>query len=99
MSAWKLVARELYEAGRPMASTEFLHVDRDALWRASRAGVVQQVSGSRKEHGSSEPATFVLTPRGREWCEGRATPTKKDEHGFVWVATWLKALPQGLRVQ
>lgn len=98
MSAWKLIAKELYAAGHPLASTEFMHGSRRDAFEAAKRGIVQRANGTRAERGGNAQTLWELTPLGREWCEGRAMPEYRRPGGYCWIATWLRALPQGLRI-
>ena len=91
MSAWKLIARELYEAGRPLSFEELRSYTRHDMQNARAYGIVECVGGVGHYR-------WRLTQRGRDWREGRQTFDRRMPGGFVWRATWLKALPQGLRV-
>lgn len=98
MSAWRLIARELYQTGRQMASTEFMDGTRRDVFEAAKRGIVQRANGTRAERGGNVQTLWELTPLGRDWCEGRAVPEYRRPGGYQWVATWLRALPVGLRI-
>lgn len=91
MSNWKLIARELHAAGRPMRWEEMGGFSRQDMQRARLMGVVQCV-------GYPGHYRWALTQVGRDWCEGRAVQQYSRPGGYQWVATWLRALPQGLRL-
>ena len=93
MSAWKLAARELYAASRPLRSGEMMTTDAIGLRDARRMGLAE-----RQEHNSAGEAVWQLTQRGRDWCEGRTQLNYKRPGGYCWAATWLRALPVGLRL-
>lgn len=99
MSAWKIRLRRLYDAGGgPLQRRAFdpmdtvLDDETEPMGPAIRHGLV-----------TSQRVKFVwlwtLTPRGRDWCEGRITLTeeKRGTSGrgkMQTVATWLSALPR-----
>lgn len=71
MSGWKIVTRELYEAGRPMRADQFTlnaaaSDPATALHQARILGLVE----SRRHHYTW---AWHLTDKGRAWCEGAIT--------------------------
>jgi hypothetical protein len=91
MSAWKLIAQELHQAGRPLRWEEMAGYSRQDMQRARYMGVAECVGGTGRYR-------WQLTQLGRDWCEGRAVPEYRRPGGYFWTATWLRALPQGLRL-
>lgn len=96
MSGWKLVTRELHEAGRPMQRQEFSHAADGSdpykgLRDAKALGMVRAVK--RKYQWLWE-----ITEQGREWAEGRLEvvylkPMKQGGKRTP-AATWLAQLPK-----
>lgn len=68
MSAWKIVTRELYAAGRPMRADEF-----PQNWAASdpaRALHQARILGLVEVKRHHYTWAWHLTQHGRDWCAG-----------------------------
>lgn len=89
MSAWRLLLRELHDAGgsKPVRT---LWAPLPALEAARTLGLVARAGGPA---ASSKAPPARLTPRGWDVAEGRLQ--KIDARlGRRWQATWLAALPR-----
>lgn len=84
MSAWRLLIREIHLHG-PMHGTV---AQSSEIYRAQKLGLI--------EH--DEARRWRLTPLGIQVCEGSVTQIWWRPGGHRWVATWLRALPRGLRI-
>lgn len=105
MSTWKLVTRRLYEIG---GSASYRQIDNGtissldihgALTTARLLGVIT----SNRKKGYGIEATYALTEMGRLWCEGklregRGQGTAKSCKSLGFVATWLRALPETVKL-
>lgn len=101
MSAWLLATREVHEAGGRMLVRE-MYAPLNEISRARRQGLLEP--GVRGPHAH----VAVLTPLGRAVCEGKVEAyvpyTPKVNGGRApgthrrWRATWLAALPEGVRL-
>lgn len=90
MSAWLLATREVHEAGGRALVRE-MWSPLKAIQRARDKGLLEPGVRGRADHWA------VLTPLGRAVCEGRVS--KVDARlGRAWQATWLAALPEGVRL-
>lgn len=92
MSAWRVLAGELFTAGGelPYAS---LRGANEGLYRLSVLGLAE--STGLPGHGR----TWRLTQKGRDYCEGRIEARqRRDGSGVVFRPTWLSSLPRGLEV-
>lgn len=107
MSAWRIVVREVYEAGGSMPtrdSTAWTVSVNAAFSKAAYLGLLR--SPGRGGNGK-DPRGWTLTPLGRDYCEGRVVhipnvrrknPT--DSNYIIWFqATWLASLPRGNEVR
>jgi hypothetical protein len=99
MSAWKIVTRELYAAGKPMLRTEFAQNDcgsnpYQALREAKALGLVEC-----KRHAYTY--RWHLTDKGRGWAEGSIRiriPKPMSQGGKRQaVATWIAPM-MGVRL-
>lgn len=100
MSGWMVRVRALHAAGGgPLPRRAFDPMD-TSLGESEKSAMTPAVA-----HGLvvSQKHKFVwfwtLTPKGRDWCEGRVqlveTPRKGSGRGKRrMVATWLQALPR-----
>jgi hypothetical protein len=97
MSAWRIVVKNLYDAGgrgtAALAGGEFLtpYQAGNALESAAKRGLVSNPG----QRGLTE---WRLTQLGIDWCENRVTHVEKRPGGRRWVLTWLSALPRGIRL-
>lgn len=82
MSAWRVVVKEIQRHG-PMHGTVLLSRE------LHEAHVLKLIAHDDRKR-------WALTPLGRDWCEGRVATVQVRPGGRRFVATWLRALPQGL---
>lgn len=92
MAAWKIAARELYAKGG--AGTYADVADRSALCALVSLGLAT----SDGRQGGVNRATWTLTQRGIDWCEGRVSSEVVRPGGRRWFATWLASLPRDIRI-
>lgn len=92
MSAWRLFVAHAVEAGKPVKARG---QHRNDVATALRLGLIERVS-----HGF-----YIATDAGRLFAQGRVTtiprPSLTGYRGrpeTMLAATWLRALPQGLRM-
>lgn len=104
MSAWRITIRKLY--AMPGHSATHRELDfAGGLPMLQRLKLItrEHVPGCHR-HGSR--IRFTLTPLGIDFCEGRAmaivgpaAPGRIRQRGpLQMAATWLSALPQGVRI-
>lgn len=103
MSAWKITLHHLYALGGTATTRQIddgslpfdpLH----SLMQARNLGLVSS-TGRHGIHG----ATHSLTQKGILWCEGklrdvRGDGTAKSRKSLGFIATWLRALPETVRL-
>jgi len=77
-----------------MRTAELMNDDGPGIQAAQQMGLVTRTNG----YGRGVPAIWQLTPLGIDWCEGRVTVEYQFRAGYRWAATWLRALPKGLRL-
>lgn len=83
MSAWRVLITDIYRNGPSR-----IHLgDAVALREARRLNLLE----------FTERQQWRLTPLGLDVCEGRVITTRVRPGGMRFVATWLRALPRGLR--
>ena len=79
-----------------MRTAEFMTATKAGIHDAQRLGVIVR-DEHHAAHGGAA-AVWTLTELGRDWCTGRAARTRVGSGAYYWAATWLRALPVGLRV-
>ena len=84
MSAWRALVRSLHVSG----PSNGRWIDSRTACKARDMGLIER----------DDDARWVLTPFGVEWCDGRVELVGW-RGGRRWVATWLRALPQGVSLQ
>lgn len=105
MSAWKFLVRNLYALDRPAPIRHF-DDPTQTIGGARSALQVARLLGLIYPTGRGEGCVWTITPKGKAWCEGRIAFRQRRDVGtgkgtmrqFRVVATWLSALPQGVRV-
>lgn len=86
---WRTIPADLKRAGKPQTLRE-LGVSKDDANTAERLGLVIRTEG--------RPMRLVLTEIGADYCAGRVAVRHLWPCKYVVAATWLRALPQGLRL-
>lgn len=105
MSAWKIAVRALYKQGgtatleQLQMSVGGIYISKGCLCTAMELGLVTS-DGMRGYHIK---ATYALTQKGWLWSQGKLTDgrgigTAKSRKALGFMATWLLALPEGIRV-
>lgn len=108
MSGWRVVVRQLHEAGRPLRSFDLL-VDNAgyALAHAARLGLVKSPGRWCYRVDTDEYGVWELTPLGVDFAEGRVVRLLRQrrhrptDRNFIvrFQATWLAALPRANEVR
>ena len=105
---WKRVLHKLYELGGTATLEQlrtgrgWMSITKRCLDVAVNHGLV--VVGSKCEGIKQRPRTsFSLTTKGRLWCqgkiiEGRGIGTARSCKAYGFLATWLLALPERIRL-
>jgi hypothetical protein len=93
MSAWRIVARNLYAIGGSGLAAQFDGIcQRSALKRMRDLKLIAN-NGKRGRH-----CIWTLTPLGIAWCEGRAKYIHGRTRPTILAATWLASLPRDVRI-
>lgn len=96
MSGWRLVVHDIAAADDGVANPAALGHDYTSIHRAETLGLIGRVTNHVRTHG--QPTLYALTAFGIEFLEGRVVQAETRPGGRRWVATWLRSLPQGVRV-
>lgn len=100
MSGWKIRVRKLYEmGGGPLPRSAFDPMDTSLGTKENGAMAPAVAHGLAVAQRRKFQWLWTLTPKGRDWCEGRVTIVEKRHTGkgrgqHQMVATWLHALPR-----
>lgn len=112
MSRWRLAVRALHELGGRAdtfaIADQMIEANRPTGSALSEAKLFGLVTSERRRDGL---CVWSLTTLGADFCEGRvalgrqardgtraAIPGKPGSRQPSFVATWLKALPMGVRL-
>ena len=93
MSGWRTLVIDMAAAGDPVDARAI--AGHWAVDQARAFGFVRLV----------RPGAYVITDLGREFAAGRLAAVERRGHGqrgrkgLRLVATWLRSLPQGLRIE
>jgi hypothetical protein len=94
VSEWRLIVREVASSDKPVSLTRF---HPGSVARAEEHfALIKRISNHARNHGAE--VLYVLTDLGREWIEGRIEERERRPGGRYMAATWLRALPQGMRI-
>ena len=107
MSAWLAVVRDLSALGGEATLTQ-IAAQRPLMWGANfeRIGGALQLAKSKgltvcNGRGLKAATSWRLTELGHDFMSGRVVEREArshDVHGRYWSATWLRSLPEGVRV-
>ena len=94
MSAWRAVVQQLADGpARCITLADALGMSPNtcctACCNAVELGLVEHC-----EHRG----WYRITPLGAEYLDGRVDQVEHRPGGRMWAATWLRALPVGLRI-
>lgn len=111
MSSWRLVVRELHQAGGQLRTFDFLTTNASkGLEFAKRYGLVKSPGrGGRASEDFHDRWNWELTPKGLDYAEGRIVKIDRVRRvrpesyrtGFIvrFEATWLKSLPRANEIR
>ena len=94
MSSWRVFMRYLAEADGPMSTPSDAYA---GAMDAERLGLAERVTNIERRRG--ERTTWQPTQLGRDFLAGRVHQVATRPGGRRWAATWLRSLPQGLRIE